>query len=229
METMQVFGPVFFLRHGQTDYTNVFPDITAAGKKLLKTRAEEMKGIIDDRYAAVIASPTVRTIGSASVVAPILGYRGKVKVEPDITAAGVRNKVRGMEIFTEHVKRGDHHGLAIAYSTDPRYEDPNIFEPRSEVIARFYRYLARVVRRLLFCRAGFCLVHVSHYETLYHFVEKVFELDYRKDRPFSFAEMFHMVFRETEYDNVVEITATFRGQTAGGVFFDHEGAKLIQL
>lgn len=231
METTQVFGPVFFLRHGQTNYTNIFPDVTEEGEHSLKTTAREIKNVINGRhaYAAVVASPATRALGSASIIAKGLQYRGRVRTEPDIKEAGVRDKVRGMALFNEYMKRGDSRGLAVAYSTEHYYEDPSIFEPRSEVNARFYHYLARVVRRMLFCRPGFCLVNVSHYETLYHFVENVFKLDYKKDRPLSFAEMFYMVFYETEYDNVVEIVTTFRGLTIGGVFFDHEGAKLVEL
>lgn len=225
METGQVYGPVFWVRHGQTDYTDVFPDLTDTGKKLLRMRAEEIRGDLSGRHAALITSPTVRTRGSASVIAQVLGYRGKIRIEPDIASAVVRDKIRGMELFNEYVKRGDHDGLAIAYSTDPRYEDPSIFEPRSEVKARFYRYLARVIRRLLRYRPDFCLVHISHYEFLYHFVERVFELDYTKDRPLSFAEMFSIVFCESEYENIVKVSARFRGQNMGGIFFDYKKVK----
>ena len=67
-------GRAIFLRHGQTDYTDVFPDLTEEGAETITKAAESIKSIIDGQQITIISSPMVRAMGSACIVAKILRY-----------------------------------------------------------------------------------------------------------------------------------------------------------
>jgi len=217
-------GRTVFLRHGQTKYTDVFPDLTKAGTRTITKSAGLIRPFIKDHQNLVIvASPHARTLGSADVIAKAIEYKGQIKEEPTIRAAGVKDKKAGKAIFDEHTRNGGMRALSIAYATDPRYEDSQIFEPRSEVRQRFFVYLAHMVRNLLISMGPTpCFICVSHYETLYYFVERLFGLDYEKDEPLGHGEIIVVSIYDVGTANIVELEVTFRNETINNVFFDYK-------
>lgn len=221
-------GLVIFLRHGQTDYTDVFPDLTEEGIRTIEASARSIIHFIEgQRNVTIIASPKARALGSADVVARATGYEGKIKKEPNIQAAMEKDRMRAKALFYEHVNNGGMRALSVAYGTDPRYEDGVVIEPRSEVRKRFLGYFAHMVRSLL-VNIGQppCLIHVSHYETLYHFVERLFKLDYQKDEPLGHGEIIVVSIYDIGIECVVELEVTFRGRTLNKKFFDYKAKEL---
>ena len=217
-------GLVIFLRHGQTNYTDVFPDLTEEGIKTITNSAELLRPFVENHQnVMIIASPMARAQGSAAVIARVLGHKGKTRIEPNIQAAIVKDRMRAKAIFYEHLKNGGMRALSVAYGTDPRYEDGEVIEPRSEVRKRFLGYLSKLVRRLFVSpNLPLCLIHVSHYETIYHVVESLFKLDYRKDEPLGHGEIIVVFIYDIGIECVVELDVTFRGKTLNRIFFDYK-------
>jgi len=221
-------GQAIFLRHGQTDYTDVFPDLTEEGIKTIEKSAQAIMPFIEGHQnIVIIASPVARSLGSAAVVARTIGYQGKIKKEPNIQAAVVKDRMLAKAIFFEHVANGGMRGLSVAYGNDPRYEDAKIIEPRSEVKKRFLGYFAHLIRSLLI-NTGLapCFIHVSHYETLYHFVENLFGLDYKKEDPLDNGEIIVVSIYDVSIECIVEMEVTFRGKTIREKFFDYKNKEI---
>lgn len=221
-------GLVIFLRHGQTEYTDVFPDLTEEGVKTIAKSAELLKPFLGHcQNVVIIASPMARAHGSAAVIAKILGYKDKIRLEPNIQSAAIKDWLRAKALFHEHVSSGGMRALSVAYGTDPRYEDGQVIEPRSEVRKRFLGYFSRLVRRMFISPSlPLCLIHVSHYETIYHIVESLFNLDYQKDEPLGHGEIIALSIYDVGIENVVELEATFREKTVRKKFFDYKDKEI---
>jgi len=221
-------GLVIFLRHGQTDYTDVFPDLTEEGIKTIEASAELIRPFVENHQnVMIIASPMARAQGSAAVIAKVLGHKEKTRIEPNIQAAMVKDRMRAKAIFYEHVNNGGMRALSVAYGTDPRYEDGEVIEPRSEVRKRFLGYFSKLVRRLFISpNLPLCLIHVSHYETIYHVVESLFKLNYQRDEPLGHGEIIVVSIYDIGIECVVELEVTFRGKTLHRIFFDYQDKEI---
>lgn len=224
----RLLGRAIFLRHGQTEYTDMFPDLTRQGIRTIKKSAGLIRPIAEEHQSvAIVASPMVRAQGSAAVLVNELKYEGKIKEEPAIAAAIAKDKKRGKALFDEYIANGGMRALCVAYGTDPRFEDREVIEPRSEIQKRFFGYFAHLIRCLLISQQSPpCLIHVSHYETLYHFVERLFKLDYKKDEPLGHGEIIVVSIFDIGIENIVEIEVTFREKTIRKKFFDYKDKKI---
>lgn len=232
-------GQVILLRHGQSEYTNIYPDITYNGVKTIVNSANLIKSLLNgDSNVVIITSPMIRAKGSADIIAKIIEYRGKIKEVPAIGGAIVKNKKQGRAIFDEYMAKGGIRALDKGYGTDPRYEkNPSVIEPRSEIRKRFFEYFAKLIvgllqRQQLWQQPPLHLICVSHYETLYYFVEHLFKLDYTKDEPLGHGEIIVVSVFDLGIKNtsVVEIEVTFRKKRVGKIgkkFFDYEKRKII--
>ena len=227
-------GRVIFLRHGQSKYTDIYPDITEKGVETITKSANLIKLLLNNSSAVIITSPAARAQGSAAVIARIIKYQDKIRKEPAIEGAIFNNKILGQALFNEHVERGGIRALDMAYGTDSRYENSEIVEPRSKVRKRFFEYLAKLTNALLKRQSPLDIICVSHYEILYHFVEHLFELDYTKDEPLGHGEIiavsiFDVGLQGMDVD-VVEIEVTFRKKIVGQIrrkFFNYKQHKII--
>lgn len=221
-------GLVIFLRHGQTEYTDVFPDLTEEGIKTIAKSAELLKPFLEHyQNVVIIASPMARAHGSAAVIAKVLGYKDKIRLEPNIQGAVVKDRQKAKALFYEHVSNGGTRALSIAYGKDPRYEDGKVIEPRSEVRKRFLGYFSRLVRRMFISQnLPACLIHISHYETIYHLVESLFNLDYRKDEPLGHGEIIVISIYDISASNIVELEVTFREKTINKKFLDYRDKEI---
>lgn len=208
----QCIGGAIFLRHGQSDYTEVFPDLTEQGKQTIRNSAKQIRGVVDQYdYYEILSSPTTRALGSASVLEKALGCNNGISVEPAIAALTIRDTERARIFFDKY--GGEN--LSLAYNFQPCFEDESIFEPRSEVRKRFYKYLVVLAGRLAESPVKSCFIHVSHYEVLYHFVETFFKLDYAIDQPLAHGEPIILSFYGSG-TGPKEIKVIFRGRTVSG-------------
>lgn len=233
-------GRAIFLRHGQSDYTEIFPDLTDEGKQTIVSSANKMKYAVKaHRDVMIISSPKSRALGSSFIIAEVLGYKGGIKKEPNISSFAIRDKERaktilydpldtGRTLQDEFESRGGIVAVDLAYTHDPRYEDGKILEPRSEVRKRFYKYLAGLVRQLIACPLIPCIIHVSHYEVLYHFVESLFKLDYTRDQTLAHGEIIEVSFYDIGNNDIVEMDVKFRGKILTGVVFNHREEAIQQ-
>lgn len=225
-------GRAAFLRHGETDYTNVFPDLTDAGKRTILKSGRELKAIRDglpgEITVAVASSPAVRAMGSAFGISNVFGFAGKiVEIIPLLGPVELRDEIKAKALFFEFAANGGMKGLCVSYGTDPRCEDGLFIEPRSEVQKRLYKYLGMLVQDMLvFGQENRFVIHVSHYEVLYHLVENVFWLDYEYDLPLGYGEVILVHFYDAGYPDAVEMDIEFRGKMAKQIIFSHKECKI---
>lgn len=211
----KLIGRAVFLRHGETDYTNVFPDLTEKGKKTISNSAicirkahNEYSGLL-----SFISSPATRALGSASIIAEAMGFTGMIEEEPLLGPASLFDREKALALYQEYVQSSGMRGLCLAYGSDPRFDDGKVVESRSQVQRRFYRYLSKLVCIMLSRVSASFVVHVSHYETLYHFVETAFQLDYADQPPLGFGEVILASFYDTGAKDSLEICLAFRGKS----------------
>ena len=225
----KLIGRVVFLRHGETDYTDVFPDLTEEGKRTIEESAKTIRAIKNYHpwLLSVVSSPAVRALGSASIITGILGFKEKIIKEPLIGPVVMRDTKRALAIYDEHISSKGMKGLCISYAQDERFDNPEVFEPRSQVRKRFYKYLAGLVHYMLSCISMKpFIICVSHYETLYHFVENPFQLDYTNDSPFGFGEIILASFYVTDFKNEVKICLRFR-ESENNIIFNYKTKSIV--
>jgi broad specificity phosphatase PhoE len=218
-----------FIRHGETQYTGEFPDLTDAGKETIKRAAVEIRKIRSQRSEPlrIMSSPAPRALGSAAIISQIMGYDQRVITSSLLSPAGVRDKQKGADIFNEHVNNGGFRQLSASYGSDQRYEDPAIFEPRTQVVSRFYEHLGQLVRNLMAGTRPLFVVCVSHYEVMYHLVETSLSLDYAKDHPLTFGELALLSFYDIGPGSTVEVCMTFRDRSQNMVF-DYKKSAIVR-
>jgi len=214
MSTPRLIGEIFFVRHGHSAYTELFPDLTKEGIKAIKEAAKKIGKLIAKYfYVFIISSPAVCAQGTAKIIQREIGHEGEIKIEPAVKEAEVRDSLDGKEIFKRYMASGGLKALSVAYGIDSRYENPRIFEPRSLVKARFFEYFSDLIRRMFLNSMKHATIIVSHYETLYHLVEEPFDLNYKNDDPLKPGEIIAVSVFDVELQNIVEIAITFRGKT----------------
>lgn len=229
-------GRLFFLRHGQTLYTEIPPDLTDQGKETIKASADTIGCQTNGDELMIICSPRARTMGSGHIIKRELRISGPIVADSRIREAQVYAKEAGATIYHELVAKGEEiqpgYGsdyLSICYGTDPRYEDPTIIEPRTQVQKRFFEYLKYAVDALLLQLGTgklISFIHVTHYEFLYHFVEKIFRLDYSKDRPLLHGEVVIIDVFKSQMTHFYELEVTFRDETET-VFFNTKTKAIV--
>lgn len=220
----ELVGQAVFFRHGQTQYTDIYPDLTEEGRATIAKTAQEIRQLVNGSgMPEFVTSPLARARGSIAIVANTLGYEGIVKQEDQIRAADIKDKKASWRIFYEHIQKGGSDQLSRAYFEDLRYEDSSIIEPRSQIANRFYTYLSQLANRLLANpHPQRLVVHASHYEVISHVVEALFELIKKEERPLLHGEVVLIKFFRTPVSTSVFLEATLRGKTATAIFDLHE-------
>ncbi|MSR71343.1 MAG: histidine phosphatase family protein [Candidatus Taylorbacteria bacterium] len=156
---------LLFGRHGDSVYTNVYPDLTSEGERTMAETALEMHTILGNcSEIEIIASPQPRAQGSADIIAREFGYSREVGIEPHI---------RCNDIFDEQMKvspwkgYGEGEDLLRSYETHPDFESGEKLERRSEVQRRFAWYLDSLGGNLIRDGLMDVTIHITHFEVLW--------------------------------------------------------------
>ncbi|HOW56925.1 MAG TPA: hypothetical protein PKZ12_02905 [Smithellaceae bacterium] len=227
----ELLGYAVFLRHGQTEYTDKFPDLTPEGIETIERSSSLIKTIIDSLGnqcgpLAITCSEAPRACGSASIIAKELKYEVTPIQSSLLNPAKVLDTIVGLEMYNRYMRNGGMRSLCVAFSTDPRFEEGGFMEPRSACKKRFFSYLGMLVRNLIASGNHSFVVSVSHYETLCHLVEQIFMLDYELDEPLWHGEIIQISIYEWVRD-FVEMKITFRNRTAGRILFNHRTNHIL--
>jgi broad specificity phosphatase PhoE len=224
-----LIGTAVFLRHGQTDYTGIFPDLTPEGIETMRASAVAIKQFCNGHPGLlnIVSSPTVRAMGSSSILAKELDFKDAVREAPLLRAAQIFDKEKAAALFREHFSNGGMRSICIKYDTDPRFEDGKFIEPRSRVRKRFFKYLGMLSREFMALTSPMFVVHVSHHEVLYSLVQEVFQLDYQRDEPLGHGEVIMVSFHHILCSDVVELQISFRGKKIDGIIFDHKREEIV--
>lgn len=164
---------LFFLRHGKTEYTNIFPDLTEEGKREAEQSADHILEIMEgSEDLKIISSPLPRALGTASIIANKLGYHSDIKEENAIRCMDFYDEEKAFAIWQSFPSA---RGVDKAYDTDKRFETGEYVEKRSDIKRRIFGYLRSVLEELILDNLSDFTIHVSHYEVLCNLVS-IFEL-----------------------------------------------------
>jgi broad specificity phosphatase PhoE len=215
----RLIGRAVFLRHGETEYTDVFPDLTEEGQLTIIKSAKKIEKVFlaQNDGLMLCCSPAKRSGASAILIGKHLKFEGFIGDNTLLSPVEVRDKEKAKEIFDEFILSGGHRALSVGYATDERFEDPAVFEPRSQVKKRFYRFLKSLAKSMLKWDQRYFVICVSHYEVLYHFVESVFQLDYKKQDPLTFGEPIYISFYKDPKRKNFGLSVEFRGVTKNNI------------
>ncbi|MCH7883286.1 histidine phosphatase family protein [Patescibacteria group bacterium] len=224
-----ILGKVTIFRHGETKYTEQYPDLTEIGKQQLEEGGEELKEEIDRSKEEIwiSSSPAARAQGSADILAKELGIKDK-RIAKALRGVEIRDREEALKMINDIIgPEQDIAKMDKAYADDPQFEERvDVWEPRSEVEKRTLKGIEIITR--LFTRYGKQeknkiphLVSVSHYEFFNHLIRKVFNVNPDEERGIQFGEKLELTLlkKNNEEDKErVPILVTFRGQTKEIVF-----------
>jgi len=224
---VSIIGRALFMRHGHTEYKDVYPDLTEQGINEIEGAADYLKSFVYGyKRRIVFCSPVTRTVGSADLLKKALADSVKVVQDPLLIAVKQRDPERAKVVFREYAEQQTTVTNALSYGWDSRYEDGVIFEPRDSVRARFFDHLD-FLAGLFHKRPGeLVTISVTHYELLYHFVEFMFPLDYKFDAPLSCGEIIDTFFLSNGNPDYIKLEVNFRHGVSSAVF-DRQKKKLL--
>ena len=201
---------ILFVRHAETTYANVYPDITENGASQLRQTAKELQPLIlsnPEATLTIIASPAMRAQGSASVLAEALGYPREIITEPLLSDMRYTDWPKARQIFEQCRTGGGR--VEDVYDSDDRFEDISIFEPRSSVRGRFYQYMKQCHNSLANTTDPQCILAVSHFEVLNHFLRELWS-----DAPWlRWATPFGIAFEKHDRQGDIIATVSYAGRS----------------
>jgi broad specificity phosphatase PhoE len=180
---------------------------------------------MDLRALKIYTSPAARAYGTAGNIAEIIKHQGILVPTNEIGPMEQRDSDRATLVY-EKLRAGSEY---VSYEQEPAFLDSTIFEPPTEVRARWYRFLAAHLCRALHSGPRHAIL-VSHYEVLSNLVRDVFGIEATQATELQHAEPIYLSV--SQYDNasgLVVITGKFRDQEAVATFdlFDHSIERRI--
>src|SRR3989344_1414895 len=230
-----ILGKISIMRHGATEYTEQYPDLTDLGAEQITIQAKKLKEKIDQEKEDVFiaSSPAARARGSADIVRTELGGR-ETRVMRSMRGVQIRNREEAMRMIQEIIGPDkDVKKMDRAYAHDPQFEERvDVWEPRSNIEKRFFNgfeHLVRVFNKYNETNSQKIahFVGVSHFELLNHLVKRVFHLDSPEADQLNFGEMIEMTVLGAREEHHIPILITFRGKTKEIVF--DRNTKAIEI
>ncbi len=232
-------GRITLLRHGQTQYTEVYPDLTKEGQDTIQKSAEQIAANLKrDEEVVIVASDRARAQGTAGIIKKILKHNTEIKSVTGITSAAQRDPAKASEMINEILAEGKGiEAVDYAYIHDPRFDDEKIWEPKKEIQKRFFRNLEYTIRAFKLVAKHKelpkpHLIAVTHFEILNPLIEEVLNVKYPEGQTLKHGELIEISIsdpsREGENADVVIMNINFRGisKTVG---FDRKNRRLISL
>lgn len=218
-----ILAHITFSRHGETRYTDQYPDITEDAVQ----RAQDKGGMIATKKGAperIIHSPAVRAKGTADAIHMGVGVKDEqtainVHQSRQIRPSDIPDHQKANALFTsmskEEVARQHH-------IDDGIFADGSVMETPESKRVRLYRSLEYLIRSLTTKKddkksTAPHIVVVSHYELVSILLGDVFgdlkELFGRYNVP-SFGEHIDVILFRTDDPNIVTVEIDFDGKTA---------------
>lgn len=237
----QLVGKLTLVRHGDTEYTNQYPDLTDEGKWKLVRTGRSLKEIIDEKTEDVlfVHSPSVRAKAS---MAFLLKGMGKIEgtSEADVAtvarpvnalrSVGFIDREKAMELVAQHMGTDTptlkhNREFDRIYALHDDFETSPHWEARSRVMRRGSRILQQAITMLVNNYTvperdkTAHIVAVSHFEVLNDLAVKIHGLDMENDPLFARGERIAIAIK-TDGDDMekVLLAATFRGKEAHAWF-----------
>lgn len=207
------------LRHGKTNYTDVFPDLTIAGVAHVRKVAEEIvvpwmqKDRVNLSTVMITTSPAARALGTAAHIANVIGHQVIFLPERKIGPMEKRDVARAALVY-EALSAGKRY---VSYEKEPAFQDPMVFETPSEVRARWYAFFADYLDQALLAGKRHAIL-VSHYEVLCNLVFDLFGIEATEETELRHAEPIFLSVSSRNTEQAVTISGTFREKEAHAVF-----------
>ena len=218
----KILGKVTFMRHGDTEYTEQYPDLTELGIQQVTAGAKDLNTKIDREKEDVFiaSSPKVRAQGTADIVKRELEI-GDVRIVKAMRSVEARNWEEALKMVNEIIgPEKDVKKMDRAYAHDAAFEERvDVWEPRSDVEKRFFRgfaHLTRIFERYERENLGKIphFIGVSHFETLNHLAGTIFNIRGPEADTLNFAEKIEItVLKREEGSRYLPLLVTYRGET----------------
>lgn len=231
-EVLGLMGKLTILRHGETTYTDKFPDLTETGVDQAIMAGKNIK-IDENEELLFLSSPKARAKGTLHYVAKQFGIdfeEGGIKADKKIRFADISDLNKAMDYFTGlygtedrsqwHIKQADQ---AFARGEFPE----NIFGKKSDIEKRIADAVFWLVRFFDKCSPDnknkvFHMVAVTHFEVMQTFASLLFS-DLLADDTYNLAEKMDVEF-ENLGNKKVKLNCIFRGVNRS-VMFDRSTRK----
>lgn len=153
---------IILIRHGASEYTDQFPDLTREGLDQIQRRASIL-GPLVKQYSQHMAfsSPAARARGTTQVLIEQLGMPSiPVIIEPTLSPLIVHNLPQYLAYLVKH----DTPTHGENWLTNPEFEIGTLTEPRSSVEARAHMFLDSIIRLASMDKQ--CYFAVTHLEIM---------------------------------------------------------------
>lgn len=206
------------LRHGDTRYTGVFPDLTEHGLAQAVRAANVdvvhwmRKHKVDATALDIISSPAPRAHGTAHTVAQVARLPNPIQLEKRLDQMAWRDPVRCKEALGGFAGKG-----YIDYETEPAFADETMFETPSEMRVRWFTFFAHHIDRAAKQKvSGYCLL-TSHYEVFCHIVAGLFGITASAETALKHVEPIELTIFEMGAEKYY-VTGIFRDMNRSAVF-----------
>lgn len=161
------------IRHGESKYTNLWPDLTLTGIEQIRQTVINLRGVIGQfRQLLVYSSSATRAIGSADTFLQSLGLHDQViNIDQNLDPFALKNK----EGFLERSKQYNTSRYGENWLRDPYYDSPDndLTERRSDVNKRAYQFLNECFQKMSgdgLDEATLCVVF-THFEVMINYMK----------------------------------------------------------
>lgn len=213
-----------FFRHGDTKYTEVYPDLLPEGeRKIRKSTAQVVRGFVGaNRHRTYLkSSPKPRAHASTFIIAEELSLEDEVIVfEPLLSSMVYRDADEAQKIFSYLLAQGAY--IEREVLINPLFKNKYIFEQFDELHERTFKYLTQLLNE---CRDeeekfGGTFIHGTHFEIITPLVKMFFQrhISELAESPVLFGESVMLNFFTSESESSVRVEAEFRKQKSSTLF-----------
>ncbi len=171
---------VNLIRHGESSYKGIFPDLTEEGKKQARRIAVELKNSISNEKVIIWMSPAQRAKGTVGIILRELGKNGigilKRSTIPSLRAIKVYDKEFVFGLWTKAMARGE--------SPDELYLNHEVFdgekndkvETRKQIERRMYRLInsLNLFFKGMFQGERIRIICITHFEMINPIITQIF-------------------------------------------------------
>lgn len=217
-------NPLFsgvFLRHGQTEYTEIFPDLTEHGKRTIEKSARQIANLGITEKVHIFSSDRARTRGTAEIIRDILQLPEAVQIEPSLTAMQIIEPEKAQTLIQIMAENNGTKNIDKLYILSDMFEDGICFESRTAIKQRFLLYLQDFCTKMAVGKAEKAYyIFVSHYELLIHLFQALYPEIFYEAATLRNGELFHISVFTTKDSGIFRIESRFRGRTGIGILMD---------
>lgn len=221
---------VDFLRHGETNYTDVGRDLTEKGESQITEAARQIVETIDPEKDIVVlwSSPAPRAQGSEEILKELLTEKG-IEIHKESEIPSLRNFDQKDKEFVSKMwpeLRAQGKSPEEAFARDPIFqEESDKFESQPEVrerANRVFNWIRYMTEHADLQGKRLRIIGVSHSEILNPVMEDIFGYKIEEGKGVKNGEDLRVSFDYDRASHATDISAQFRGEQRSGIEFDKE-------